>query len=92
MLYYNIVTWFSDYYVNNLHGIRGDKNSIRGYREKFIENVLFFRKALDVWIKILYTIKVSRTKYATVAQSVEQLIRNQQVGSSSLPSSSKKAA
>ena len=31
-----------------------------------------------------------KTKYATVAQLVEQLIRNQQVGGSSPPSSSKK--
>ena len=31
-----------------------------------------------------------KTKYATVAQLVEQLIRNQQVGGSSPPSSSKR--
>ena len=39
---------------------------------------------------MILLIRVNSTiQYATVAQSVEQLIRNQQVGGSSPPSSSK---
>ena len=51
-----------------------------------------FCKTLDVSLKILYTIKVSDAVwfFISIAQSVEQLIRNQQVSGSSPLTSSKR--